>query len=984
LVAPQFTVSGISADDHPAHTRVEMSCCCGEVEKDPEEEKTVDKGDFAQEEDQDFGPAPNRGCTDAWCLLVLLAAWAAYVVVTVMGMADGEPARLYQPRDFMGSYCDVETNWGNGSNLKGFPKQSFTMNVSAVTDVVVKQMMCSSAFKTAMVDGYSGTPVQGPLLGQLEQEDYMCGCCLIPCGGCDGSLQVGGDLSSPAAITATITAKLAELRGKVSADNLFSPSGANGQAFQDIFNEAATYFNEVCLTGCSADFSLVNGSDTAREYVYDMALDNPLRYAFETLKSYSGSRSEVLAIQNVIANDFKFDALPLDVCPYSPSRCVPMPGVGFTEITEGSPYCTFEMTADVIAAVGEAMSDVWESLGINDLSASLTDTFGTWVGDFQASIDAFLITLVASFVIGFIYMVLLRFLVGCCVWLSVFLFFLVLVFGGFFSFIKSSQCSGVGIFETGQTMVTGALTTTAVLVENLVTQTVPASEELSGEFDSNYTGVQRYSKLGKLCYNWGDASSGNPTINAANYPDSNLVQNYCRNPFKETDRYKAKTIWCFTEDPDYMWQECQPIGQIRPVCDQGYDVNSEELRIVLEILAYVLWVLGFIYCICVCCLTNRIRLAIAVNKVASVFVVHTPRILLLPIIQAIIAGLWFLVWGLSAAFLLSQVPADYVPSTAFTTYAEAYGTDDTPGKCTDKWPTGSVWKDEDNCEMVNGTIPACWRCSPPRYAFDWRFAVSFFVFLWNNALNIAIGQTVIAGAVVVWFFTKNSNKGSKSAIKTSVYNVFRFHLGSIAFGAFIIAVIQFIRYLLKYYEQQAKAQKNRILVMILKVLQCLIWCFEKCVKFLNKNAYIQIAMMGTNFCTSAKKAFFLILRNALRFGTVAILGSMIHTIGVLFITAGTAVLGYFVLSGLHPLMAPAVPIFMYIMMGYVVSRLFTSIFELAVDTTLQCFLCCEEMKIAVMGDDGFVPSQLEPWLDTSKAPEQASKEVVMKEAENRE
>jgi len=28
--------------------------------------------------------------------------------------------------------------------------------------------------------------------------------------------------------------------------------------------------------------------------------------------------------------------------------------------------------------------------------------------------------------------------------------------------------------------------------------------------------------------------------------------------------------------------------------------------------------------------------------------------------------------------------------------------------------------------------------------------------------------------------------------------------------------------------------------------------------------------------------------------------------------------------------------------GYIVARLFTSIFELAVDTTLQCFLCCEE------------------------------------------
>ena len=127
-------------------------------------------------------------------------------------------------------------------------------------------------------------------------------------------------------------------------------------------------------------------------------------------------------------------------------------------------------------------------------------------------------------------------------------------------------------------------------------------------YGSNYTGVQRYSKLGKLCYDWGDAAipdSRGPLYTAANYPDSNLVSNYCRNPFQDSDRYKAKTIWCFTQDPDYNWQECNPIGQIRPVCDGGYDINSEELRIVLEVLAYILWVLAFIYCIVVCCLDQQ-------------------------------------------------------------------------------------------------------------------------------------------------------------------------------------------------------------------------------------------------------------------------------------------------------------------------------------------------------------------------------------------
>jgi len=908
-----------------------------------------------------------------------------------MGVADGNLGRLYQPRDYMGAYCDIEDNWNTGLNLKGYPKQSFTMNISAVTDIIIKQMVCSTAAAKVLTET---TSFGDPLLTDFnDRQAYLASCCRIPSEQCEGTLQVGGDLASTDNIASVITEKLDELTGKVSADNLFSPDG--GQAFQDLWAEANLYFNEVCLTSCAANFGVINatmdnsdtGSSSAvRSYTFSMAPDNDLKTAFDTLTNYTGTRADAQAIANVISESFTFEALPLDVCPYPAKRCVPMPGVEFTELVDGSPYCTFKMSADVINAVGDAMSSTFESLGINALSSSLMDTVGTWIGDFQTSIDAFLLVLLSSFIIGFIYMVALRFLIGFCVWLSVCLFFIILIFAGFFSFITSSQCSGVGIFETGQTIIVGAASTAAVAIQNLVEQQTPASEELSGLNGGNYTGVQTWTKMGYYCADWGLETNLNPIYNSTNYPNSNLNKNYCRNPFNMEDKYKARTIWCHTTDPEVRWQECNPIGVIKPICTNGYEVASEELRIVLEILAYVLWVLALLYAIAVCCLTDRIRLAIAVNKVASVFVVDTPRILVLPIIQAIFAGGWTLIWCLSAAFLLSQVPADYVPSTPFVTYAEAWGTDTVAGKCTGTWPTGSVWKDEENCELiVNGTTSewACWRCSQPRYSFDWRFWVSFFNYLWNSALNVALGQLIIAGAVCVWFFTPNNEKGSRKAFMISVYNAFRYHMGSAAFGAFIIAVIQLIRYLLKYYEKQAKAQKNRILVLILKCLQCLVWCFEKCVKFLNKNAYIQIALYGTPFCTSAKKAFFLILRNALRFGTIALLGSVIHIIGIMFIVAGTAIAGYFILSGLHPDMAPAIPIIIYLMLGYIVAKLFTSIFELAVDTTLQCFLCCEELNIAELGDDGFVPTQLEPWLDKSQPPESASAKKVADDEERR-
>jgi hypothetical protein len=326
-----------------------------------------------------------------------------------------------------------------------------------------------------------------------------------------------------------------------------------------------------------------------------------------------------------------------------------------------------------------------------------------------------------------------------------------------------------------------------------------------------------------------------------------------------------------------------------------------------------------------------------------------PLILVVPIMQSVIGIIWIIVWSFLAAFLLSQVPDGYMDTGAYATYGEAYGIDGAgwldsgiPGKCTDKWPTGGVYK-ADDCEIDEVTGAAkCWKCYPPRYVIDQYFAYSWFCFLWNNAFNVALGQALVAMATCTWFFSDKSS-GSSGVVKKSIGTICRYHLGSIAFGSFIIAVIQFIRSVMKYLEQQAKAQKNQVMVYVFKIIGCFIWCFEKCMQFLNKNAYIQMALMGTNFCTSAKKAFFLILRNAARFGTVAVLGQVVFFIGVFSITLATAVIGYFLLGAMHPDVPPLAPILVFTAIGYLVSQCYMSVFGMATDTSLQCFIACEEM-----------------------------------------
>lgn len=921
------------------------ACCCGsETATHPESTTRFQKGGA---NDLSCGPVQNRSCTDLWCLPFLLVAWVAYLVVTFADFADGYPAKLYLPRDFSGAYCSVESNWNGGPNTLDYKYLGFTMNVTATTDLIVKQLLCSSA---------GDSVIQTLGLSSSSYDAYQCACCMVPCDSCRSSYTFS-DITSVSSLQSTVQGKMEELRGSVSAGSLFSPAGNNGDVFTNMWQEATKYFNPVCLPDCNTNFDTANSSTSARSWTYEMAADNPLATYWEMLKT-SG------ALQATINDQFTFKALPLSHCPYGPSKCVPMPGVEFN--AEPLNYCSFKMSSDVISAIGSGAASTLENLGSAVFTES--ETFGKLVGDFERAIDAFLLTAFCCFIIGFIYIVLLRFLIGPCVWCAVLLVQLSLILGGAACYIKSFQCAGSSIFETGQQVAVAVTVTVQVAATNAATGSEATSEALTGD-GADYGGVQYRTKSGYACETWGSGVASSYT----NPPYTTLAgaQNYCRNPYVATQTNKASTIWCFTTDPQTRWEECTPVGVIQPVCASGYAVTSEEVRKVLEIAGYVVWGFAFIYWLLVCCFFDRIQLAIAVNKVAATFVSHTMRIIGVPIVQAVVGILWILLWGVSVSFLVSQVPADYTPTGAYTTYLEAYGSTNTTGACTDKWPTGSVYKDEDNCTTIDG-VPACWKCSPPRYVFDYRFAVSFFVFLWNNALNIAIGQCIIAGAVGVWFFTPNAEKGKRGAIKTSVWNVFRYHLGSLAFGSFIIAVIQFIRYLMNYFEKQAKAQKNRVMALILRCLQCCMYCFEQCIRFLNKNAYIQIALMGTNFCTSAKAAFFLILRNALRFGTVALLSTMVNLIGFFFIVAASVGLGYLFLQALHPDMAFVIPLLMYAMMAYVVAKLFLNVFGLAVDSTLQCFLACEEMDL--LGD--FVPGEMSKWLDKGHSIEDAHKKDV--------
>ena len=79
---------------------------------------------------------------------------------------------------------------------------------------------------------------------------------------------------------------------------------------------------------------------------------------------------------------------------------------------------------------------------------------------------------------------------------------------------------------------------------------------------------------------------------------------------------------------------------------------------------------------------------------------------------------------------------------------------------------------------------------------------------------------------------------------------------------------------------------------MLKCIQCCLACVECIVKFINTQAYIQIALRGKNFCYAAKDGFELVWSNPLRFAIVGGIGGVIMFLGKLIIAAATAFLFY--------------------------------------------------------------------------------------------
>nr|XP_020023318.1 choline transporter-like protein 2 isoform X6 [Castor canadensis] len=222
-----------------------------------------------------------------------------------------------------------------------------------------------------------------------------------------------------------------------------------------------------------------------------------------------------------------------------------------------------------------------------------------------------------------------------------------------------------------------------------------------------------------------------------------------------------------------------------------------------------------------------------------------------------------------------------------------------------------------------------------------------FMFFWLANFVLALGQVTLAGAFASYYWALRKPDDLPAFPLFSAFGrALRYHTGSLAFGALILAIVQIIRVMLEYLDQRLKAAENKFAKFLMTCLKCCFWCLEKFIKFLNRNAYIMIAIYGTNFCTSARNAFFLLMRNIIRVAVLDKVTDFLFLLGKLLIVGSVGILAFFffthririVQDTAPPLNYYWVPILTVIIGSYLIAHGFFSVYGMCVDTLFLCFL----------------------------------------------
>ncbi|XP_071963889.1 choline transporter-like protein 2 [Antedon mediterranea] len=363
----------------------------------------------------------------------------------------------------------------------------------------------------------------------------------------------------------------------------------------------------------------------------------------------------------------------------------------------------------------------------------------------------------------------------------------------------------------------------------------------------------------------------------------------------------------------------------------GYDelTNYVKMEKIWYITAIILSVITGIVTLLAIFLIKRIPIQILLIKEASKAVSSMPRPFIFPIILVVVQLAFLTYWCVSVVLIssISNSPYQITNARYYSQYSDGESCDPT-----------EVYETAD-CVLVSVNLA-------PTYVY-YFLAYSLVGLFWIVNFISSLEEMTLAGAFAChyWEFKTEPN-GKSFPIVLSFWRCIRYHIGSLAFGSLVITIIQPIRRCVEIAVRQATdAQTAKF---ICKCCECCFCCCKGMLKYINRNAYVEIALHGQIFRVSGRNAFNLLMRNIEQNIILGGITGFMLFVDKLVITLGTVCVALLYFSNhvesstdeilffleLHYL----APILLMTLVAYMVADSFFAVYHMAIDTTFLCYL----------------------------------------------
>ncbi|XP_064076881.1 choline transporter-like 2 isoform X1 [Vanessa tameamea] len=398
---------------------------------------------------------------------------------------------------------------------------------------------------------------------------------------------------------------------------------------------------------------------------------------------------------------------------------------------------------------------------------------------------------------------------------------------------------------------------------------------------------------------------------------------------------------------NYEYYKANPVGLYQTTNLKGYAqsifAKSETWLVILIISAIVFLILLLV----IIFLRNRIVIAIALIREGSKAVTAIKSTVLFPIFP------WILQCGIIAYGVLVLMYLLSIGESAFRVVNLKNDTTcDCGGLYTEEGVACNPAKFISQCHDTRSALLPCQVASchftgiDNPYSVIYMQLVNLLGFFWAMFFISGVADMMLASTFSTWYWTFHKRDLPFFTLTSGIYRTFRYHLGTVAFGALIIAIVRVIRVILEYIDHKLKKFDNPFTRCIMCCCKCFFWCLENFLKFVNKNAYIMCAVHGKNFCRSANDAFSLLMRNIVRVVVLDKVADFIFFLSKLLISIGVGFAVYYLLEWnyvyevtkgerLHYNYVPAI---ILSVATYLICTIFFNVYSMAVDTLFLCFL----------------------------------------------